>query len=327
MSAQTGSLLEGVSIEVDKAKAAADAVRTEVLKSVAEAFVKNVSNAAGLISMPESTAKYFLGGLAVLFSAITKREQLRVAIVEELKAFFNKEPTTQLADSLNQVDVIERVAAAFVRSEDLGPLLGSKPREVVRLLEKLVPVQTWILTQLAAATSGAWTAFECLATDTWVAAVNSRPVTLAARAMEAKATGDESDAFQGKTLQVWQLAQYGFDLRNRMGFLLRPKFDMTSGKTFDKAFTAIFTKESLLDSLFKDPDLRLLEASRHVIVHNAGIVDEDFIQNTKGLNLAYPNGQPLPLDGNLVSRLLNAAIESGCKLLKFVDDWLMKNAT
>lgn len=175
-------------------------------------------------------------------------------------------------------------------------------------------------------TTGAWTAFECLATDAWVTALNARPLSLGQRALTVSPEGGSQDGLTSKQVSVKLLAKYGFDLRAHMGTVLKPKFDLTSLSNITRAYNAAFGKYRQLDEVFDSRDLDLLEASRHVIVHRAGIVDEEFRSRTKRMDLDYPLGIQLPLDGKTVSRLANSAIEAGCRLIAFVDDWLVHNS-
>ena len=81
---------------------------------------------------------------------------------------------------------------------------------------------------LTSATTGAWTAVECLAADVWVASLNARPMSLATRAVAAEATGEQIDGLSGKQITLALLGKYGFDLRACMGTVLKPKFDLTN---------------------------------------------------------------------------------------------------
>ena len=111
----------------------------------------------------------------------------------------------------------------------------------------------------------------------------------------------------------------------RIGAVLKPKFDLTSLSKIKKAYVAAFEKDEALDHALDGDDLDLLEASRHLIVHKGGMVDEEFQKRVAKVGIAYPVGDLLPLDGAMVSRMANAAIAAGCRLLAFVDDWLVKN--
>lgn len=59
--------------------------------------------------------------------------------------------------------------------------------------------------------------------------------------------------------------------------------------------------------------------SAGLVVHRAGIVDDEF---RKRAGLAAPVGERLALDSPLVHKLVNAAIDSGCGLIQFVDMWM-----
>jgi len=104
-----------------------------------------------------------------------------------------------------------------------------------------------------------------------------------------------------------------------MGTILKPKFDLTSLGNIRKAYDAAFGKSQEVEEVFASNDIRLLEASRHVIVHRAGIADDDFMKTPGSSEIGAAQGQPLPLTGVLVSRMINAGIDAGSKLLAFVD--------
>ena len=79
-----------------------------------------------------------------------------------------------------------------------------------------------------------------------------------------------------------------------------------------------------MDQALADPTLGILEATRHLIVHRAGLVDEEYQRRT-GESTAI--GHHLALNGARFSELGNSAVAAGCKLLRAVDNWLLANAT
>src|SRR5262249_34023252 len=87
-----------------------------------------------------------------------------------------------------------------------------------------------------------------------------------------------------------------------------------------------FQRKPFFDTLFGEEDLDLLEASRHVIVHRAGIIDAEFTKRRENKSTTFPEGCSIPLDGRLVSRMVNAGISAGCKLLRLLDDELTPSA-
>jgi hypothetical protein len=150
-----------------------------------------------------------------------------------------------------------------------------------------------------------------------VAALNSNAVPLAQRAFNA--ISEESHGISSKQIAVGLAAKYSFDLRNCLGTILQPKFDFTGVSGIKKAYKAVFSEsESLLDAL---DELRLneLEATRHLIVHRAGIVDEEYSNRISG---ALPVGAPLELDEKKVREFVELASLAGGAILVSVDRWL-----
>jgi len=168
-----------------------------------------------------------------------------------------------------------------------------------------------------------WTGFECLCTDTWVEAVNSRPSALA-RSAASSADKDSNDAAEygrpsGKSVPFELIAKNSFDLRGCMGEILKAKFEFTSVRKIKKAYVAAFGKLPEFDAIFDDPEVVKLQAIRNLIVHRAGLVDEAF--NSR-MNLALPVGSQYEFIGQDAGQYVSASIRRGLQLVKFVDDYL-----
>ena len=104
--------------------------------------------------------------------------------------------------------------------------------------------------------------------------------------------------------------------------LLAPKFDFTSVSGIGTAYEAAFCRSPELSELLAVPELSHLEATRHLVVHRAGLVDEEYIRRTRESVLV---GTQLLLTGARVSELSNAAVAAGVRLLQFIDGWLIQN--
>jgi hypothetical protein len=100
---------------------------------------------------------------------------------------------------------------------------------------------------------------------------------------------------------------------------LKPKFDPTSLANIRTAYDAAFGKCKELDAVFEEQKLHLLEATRHVIVHRAGVIDAEFIARTKNMDVTAKEGDTISLNAQSVSALVNAAIKAGNAILEFVD--------
>lgn len=78
-----------------------------------------------------------------------------------------------------------------------------------------------------------------------------------------------------------------------------------------------------------DDLLRILAATRHVLVHNAGIIDDAYMKTWETIlgtpAHEYRLGQEVPLDSTVVSLLVNVAIKVGAKLIDAANEWLKAN--
>jgi hypothetical protein len=192
------------------------------------------------------------------------------------------------------------------------------------LLIAIPQLKDWSTPALAQQLLSAWTAFEVLSTDLWVAALNENPLRLV------PAFTKRPDGDQEKSLSIFAIQQVGYDLRHSMGTLLRNtgKANFISLSSTRRVYEKTFGSE--LSAIFEDENLRLLELIRNLFAHRAGKVDETFVRETASLK--YPFGTPrlgemLELDGPIVRDLCLTAMKRGQELATFVDDWLQENPT
>jgi hypothetical protein len=165
-----------------------------------------------------------------------------------------------------------------------------------------------------------WTAFECMVADMWEIAVNEKAIELGQPTFQHLPQDSISnEGITARNVAVGILARYGFDLRNALGTVLRPKFDFTSVAGIQCAYEAAFGKSARLIEIFGDKDLIRLEVTRHVGVHRAGIVDREYIRRTDS-NLRQ--GQLIQVDDKEVIAMLVAMMRAVCDLVALVDDRL-----
>ncbi len=177
-----------------------------------------------------------------------------------------------------------------------------------------------------------WTAFETLSGDLWEVCLNDRPG-LGLVALDAEPRDDDQESEmvrKGKVrykMPVKLLIECDYNFRNRMGTLLRKKWDFSNKSQSLDAYVKVFRDKKHkndLKSIFDDQHIRWLSATRNVIVHNAGIADPEFLQLT-GKHPVYSTlkkGDPLLFDGENVHHHMMAAISGGNALVSFVREWL-----
>jgi hypothetical protein len=173
---------------------------------------------------------------------------------------------------------------------------------------------------LAAQITGTWTAFEAMAEELWVAAINHHPKILA----EIGKKGSAED----KKIDLSWLHRYGYNLSNKMGEVLRKKYSFDKIVEMKEAYETAFSEDAqaILD-IVTNRSLDALALTRHVIVHNGGIIDDAFLKRKSDLppNILAANGEPLPLDGNITSDLIAPVMQLGWNLIYEVDQWIIRH--
>jgi hypothetical protein len=190
---------------------------------------------------------------------------------------------------------------------------------------------------LASMLIGAWTAFEVLVGDIWEACLNARPneaIRVAGEFLPLDATGETEEqrkkrerARHGFLLK--KIQDEGFDLTDKMGTVLRDDFPFIrlSGiiETYKRTFNE---RDPLLQPIVNElrrGSLKSLAALRHVLVHCGGIADKDFIDGVqhdadlRQIKIA----QRVTFDGQAVANLVHSAINNGCNLVRYADQWLI----
>lgn len=287
------------SVEVD--------VRSEILVPITKAFDKNAEDISCLLALP----------LMLLTHGINQAVELGYfarALVSTGNA--SKYESSEKARKVVRAEA-ERLRKA--KHEEDWPRVFQESKRQLRMLLSFDDIRSSVRSLLLAAISAGWTAFEVLTTDLWVTALNAQPIPLGQRAFELLPVGEAQEGLSGKQIAVGLLAKYSFDLRSKLGDVLKPKFNFTSVSGIQKAYASAFGKSQDLDSILGQRDLVTLEAMRHLIVHRSAIVDEEFRRRTRA---PTPVGELLPLDGTTVYRLVNSTVEAGCCLVRFVDNCL-----
>lgn len=180
-----------------------------------------------------------------------------------------------------------------------------------------------------------WTIVETMSGDLWETALNAHPSSLANLTGSPKRLrggqinkSSPQAAKESKSVPLDAISMHGFDVANKMGTILRPKFDFASLDGIREAYACAFTEGSAqIDRALVDKSLDALSAVRNVIVHRDAQADSEYVRKTKFLS-SIPKaeiGQHILLDGDVVVRLLKPAISAANQLLIAVDNWLAKS--
>lgn len=237
------------------------------------------------------------------------------------------------------------VAAIWTRiRSQLDPTLSEYRDNAEYLLRKIIENTEGVLTPaleavLTTQITGAWTACEVLLGDLWEAALNHHPSTLANLPGKAKEPKPDTPEFtkekqqekqpskqQGVSITVDVVSSHGFDVRNKMGTILRKKFGFKFLDEVIYAYYRAFEDKNVRDAI-GDDSLLHLSALRHVIIHKAGVADKEFTDQVcaHGTLKSYTRDMPITIDGPLVLSLVKPAITTILELIRAVDDWMVRH--
>jgi len=198
-----------------------------------------------------------------------------------------------------------------------------------------------IESMLASMIVGTWTAFETLAADMWVAAVNCHPKILAGLGgspqawQNSNSRDDEHDdpdgeqkqpkredkkislgLLQGKMDQL--TGSFGTLLKGRYSFQTLPVIRKAYGLAFSKDFSAV--KDALVHT-----SLDHLAGVRNILVHRSGKADSKFKRQTDGCHhfSRVQAGDIMQLDGDIVCDIVSNATVQAKELIVAVDQWIV----
>jgi hypothetical protein len=184
---------------------------------------------------------------------------------------------------------------------------------------------------LAAQITGMWTAFEAMAEDLWVAALNVQPQLLANLRGDAKRltadprkvselSGDSEKLVKHKLLQ-----RYEYEISDHMGDILKSRYQFDSLSGIRTAYAEAFSEHSAtIDTALKDGVLDAISALRNNLVHSGGVIDDEYVKKASR-TASLPKGNvdsEIELDGGTVAGLVRPVLAAGQKLIKGVDSWI-----
>ncbi len=173
---------------------------------------------------------------------------------------------------------------------------------------------------MSAQITGIWTAFESMAEELWRAALNVHP-----EGLSELRGGKKGSSADDKKIDLSYLHRHNYDLSDKMGDVLCERYSFDRLDDIRKAYReAFYCDDDRIKTAVEDRSLDAVSLTRHVIVHNGGIMDDKFLKRRADLPSAILGeaGAPLPLDGSIVQALIVPVISKGWELIEAVDAWL-----
>jgi hypothetical protein len=210
---------------------------------------------------------------------------------------------------------------ASLTPEHLGELLSHWGAGYVNLmLQTTTGMEVTMDTLLSSTVIESWIAFETLAADLWVRAVDVGPTILRTRLQASRKLLTPDDNIGVAVLgEIDPQRKFGSSLREigRVSFqrldYIKRFYNIAFEHDFDKVFDAV-------DGGY----IKALSAIRNTLIHNAGKADKTFKKQIQPFPKLRDIGinKPIRLDGESVKRLANVSHLLGAKLIHFVDDVL-----
>jgi hypothetical protein len=249
----------------------------------------------------------------------------------------NEEENPSAEDLENTITAFLKVDPTFAGSIPMSSH-GSSHQTFMHLK----PFQTVLMQLMSLQLVAVWTIFETLAGDLWESALNAHPNILAS--LSGSMTANDKNAErpdpkhrpprtqkqQTRTLSLSTLQFHRFDISEKMGSVLLDEeaASFLRLSNIRDAYVRAFSENhiDIRDAIY-DHSLDALSICRNVIVHKAGICDQETIDRL------YPEVQKLlpeirlkhrlELDGQILGAILTPAIEACCKLIRAVDAWIV----
>lgn len=164
-----------------------------------------------------------------------------------------------------------------------------------------------------------WCSFEVCMKDLWETALNTGNKLVMKTTLSNVSNIDRINNFsgiQGKSINLDYLAQYNYNVANKLGSILVNKFDFSSVYGIKQAYSCAFPRSTAIKEALENKELVQLEARRHIIVHKAGVIDDAFCKKTN-VNKKL-TGNKLGLSDEELSEFGNVAIDTVIQVIKAV---------
>jgi hypothetical protein len=306
----------GCAAQFDKSyRNLASETKTSDYRIIAEAFARNMERVVSINALPIELIYWSSlhtriaciarsnSGLPIAETTLHHTEEFRAEYIKVFKEQMQIKSGKTRKDS---ADEAWAEGTAFLKKK-LRPEIENTNGEITPYL------RAGIEAILASMLTSSYAAFEALASDLWVSAVNKHT----------ELAKNWTEANSNKAIEFSQLVGHEFDLSKSMGTVLSQsqKVSFLSSNDFFKAYKDAFAGE--VDNVFEPKkDLMGAEQIRHLLAHRGGQIDKKFKDKMKdfpeysNLTIDY-----LPLDGPSVLKHIGACVKCATGLYRAVDDW------
>lgn len=291
-------------IKTDTLKTGLKKVKIKEIKQLGLKFHDNLDLVANMVTLPH----------ALLSLEHAKRALVPHEIMAALKSRLEKKDYLQARKEVFESDVLPKMETTLDEAMEGGE------KEFSNLLQgNKLQLRNTYEALLYSGTVWMWCGFEVLMKELWELALNIGGSYASKNVIKNLSNlGDPGGIGlpQGRYISLDYLARYGYNISNQLGSALSYKFDFTSVNGIKKAYLRAFPKSIAIRNSLDNKAIIGLEATRNVVVHNAGIVDEEFC---KKMNMSKSEiAKRLRLNSRKLSDYGNSTIDVGLHVMTAV---------
>lgn len=251
-------------IKTDTLKTGLKKVKIKEIKQLGLKFHDNLELVSSMVGLP-----HLLLSLEHYKRALVPHE-----IMAALKSRLEKKDFFEARKEVFESDVLPKMQTTIDEAVDGGEKAFSD-----LLQDNLLGLRSTYEALLFSGAVWIWCTFEILMKELWELALNiggsyaSKNVVRNLSNLEHRGS---IDLLRGRYISLDYLARHGYNISNQLGAALSCKFDFTSVNGIKEAYLCAFPKSINIRDSLDNKGIIGLEATRNVVVHNAGIVDEEF---------------------------------------------------
>lgn len=294
--------LEDAHIDIDSIKTIAEELRSDKLKTIHERYCSSVEQILTLISSP----------LIFMTLAMSKVKEDHLSIQNAVKlGFLFNNPPKEPKDAAKQL--VKFFEEELKKANE--NIVNDAHIESMKLYEKSEEIRNCFNNIGLNALVNSWTLFEAYSKDIWIKVLDDNPQFLSQKIINNKSEIDSG--VNGKTIPLSISSKYNYNISGHLGEILSVKYDFTSVDGIKRAFKDLLNLDDQELCFLSDTKINQLEICRHIIVHNAGLIDTKYLTRSKRTNEVV--NQKLQLDITEINDMINESIKCTKQLLLLTD--------
>lgn len=294
-------------------------IKIKGVKELGQKFCNNLDLVGALIMLPHTLLAFEHMKRSLvpheLYAAVKARVEMRRNRVpdEQWHEYFE-----QSRKEIFETDVLPRYknmldeAMSNSGKTFQGMLKDEKLKSILPYEALLYSAVVWI-----------WCSYELLMKELWEFTINKSGKLVSKHLLKnLQNSGGLNYFFRGKYISLDYLAKYDYNLSNKLGSTLMHKFDFTSPNGIKEAYSSAFPRSMTIKKALNNRCIIELEATRNVIVHNAGIIDEEYCNKTN-TDKSEVN-KKLVINNHKVCEFGSNSIDTGLRVMTAVSSILSR---